>query len=101
MLSKCMVTPQIFLTNHTTLSITSDFPYPKLCEASHNLGEMQTYVVYILRRCVVAEDEGKRQQWAVAVKLCRVRPVQEVRAAHHIRLHVAELQAGVQDFVAH
>ena len=49
MLSKCMATPRILSANYATLSITSSFPYPKLCEALHNKGQMEFYLKWLDR----------------------------------------------------
>ena len=47
MLRKCTATPSILRTNYAALSITSRFPYPTLCEASHNKGQMQLYLGWL------------------------------------------------------
>ena len=66
MLSKCTVMPSILRTYYATLSITSSFPYPKLCEASHNVGQMQMYVHYF-DRYVKNKDEHP----TIGILLCQ------------------------------
>ena len=66
MLRKGGALASILRINYAALSITSSFPYPKLCEAPHNLGQMQMYVNYF-NRCVKTELEKP----TVGILLCK------------------------------
>jgi len=92
MLSKCTVTPQIFLTNHATLSITSSFPYPRLCEASHNMGQMQFYLA-ALNDTKKLPDENP----SIGIIICKGKS----RTIVEYALKTADVPIGVATYSMH
>jgi len=92
MLRKTMATSLFIRLDYAALSITSNFPYPQLCEASHNAGKMQFYLA-ALNETKKLSDENP----SIGIIICKGKS----RTIVEYALKTADVPIGVATYSMH